>query len=125
MERVADPGSLCGADNLVCLCVGDHVIWWFGLELSLVSPPNSLRQVVRPLLITDGVADMLLCEVTGKLCFFCAISMAVADTVLFLARTGGLPGVEHFCVLPAATLRHVFRLYVCMRSSNRDSKSLL
>jgi hypothetical protein len=49
---------------------------------------------------------MLLCEVTGKLCFFCAISMAVADTVLSLARVGGLSGVEHFCVLPVAALRH-------------------
>ena len=32
--------------------------------------------------------------------------MAVADTLLSLARVGGLSGVEHFCVLPVAALRH-------------------
>jgi hypothetical protein len=42
------------------------------------------------------MADMLLCEVTGKLCFSCVISMAINDGVLFLDN-GGLPGVGHFC----------------------------
>jgi hypothetical protein len=83
------------------------------------------RRVPFGIIDIDGVADILLCEVTGKLCFYCAVSMAVADTVLFLARSGGLSGVEHFYVLPVAALRHVFRLYVCMRSSNFYSKSLL
>jgi hypothetical protein len=62
-------------------------------------------------------ADMLLCEVTGKLCFFCVISMAVAITVLFLenrrlARCGTFLCVVQIALLDNRLAVHSFRLYV-------------
>jgi hypothetical protein len=124
MKRVAIPVRFAVRTTLcACVVVTCKLVVRARTFLGVTTKfPSASR---APIIDIDGVADMLLCEVTGKLCFYCAVSMAVADTVLFLARSGGLSGVEHFYVLPVAALRHVFRLYVCMRSSNFYSKPLL
>jgi uncharacterized membrane protein len=65
-----------------------------------------------PMINIDRVAaDMLLCEVTGKLCFFCVISMAVVITVLFLENRRLAPCGTFLCVVQIALLDNRLSIY--------------